>query len=287
MGTVPAPAPDDFLPASELLFLEATEDTVTDGSQADEFLRIGRAKAFSRFFERLQNVPESEDVVKHLDVRDWPRAPMPEQIVTASPDDVPPTRLRRVRYSDGRVVYECWTPIQAHIESDDPVEIYRIAAHGIPVHVWRLTYHVWDGYCRCPKAKLHMVDGVGLTHEACGRPRESRVEGDLSDHILSQHRAPDDDYLNGYYATIHGRDVAHVNGHILRARDGRPITGGTEIRGGRAEYREKTKRYVSFDNGFFDHTDRIRGEQQAKRDKQFELNQEKADKALPRKIGEL
>lgn len=255
----------------------------------------------ARFFDCT-----AEDVPHKIDVRSWPQAHgLKARFVENTEGFTPPAhRLKMLKFSDGRVVYECWTPVPR------PIESFAELTGQLPIGEWMLTYHVYDAHwCDCPQAKLTVTtwdDGsVHAIHKDCGRERPSRVEGNIDDHVSSLQLAPEDDSTyNGYYGTIRGNDVAHHDptatgmrafqgGDALRA--GQPnadgsfseIRGGTEIRGGRREWREKTKDYVQMDNGYWKDVDRYAGEVKAQRDRKMALNEEIVHKRLPRKIGEV
>lgn len=121
---------------------------------------------------------------------------------------------------------------------------------------------------------------------------------------IGQFHRHEDAIYNGYYPTIKGKDVAHHDtdatgmaafqgGSVIKGNpsaDGQhdgTIRGGTEIRGGRREWREKTKHYYEFGPGYWTDIAKIRARQQAERDQKHRVAYEKADALLPRKIGEL
>jgi hypothetical protein len=214
------------------------------------------------------------DLARAFDFRGWP-------IVAGSrpfefPDglyDVPESRIRVIGERDGKLVHACYERVPLPIVGN-AAEIAKRAMEPLPFK-WRITYrfHSWE-HCDCPNARLRMVSGPGyadLYHEDCGRWRKTKVDGPLDEHITSLMLAPPDEMYDGYYPTIPGNDVAHINeaapgmdehrgGKVLygnteldnqdRVIDGRhEIRGGTEIRGGRAEWRRKSKGMIEWDAG--------------------------------------
>jgi hypothetical protein len=71
----------------------------------------------------------------------------------------------------------------------------------------------------------------------------SRIHNDdFMEVVQSAQIQAKDDIYNQYYPTIPGNDPIEI--------DGKTITGGTRITGGRREYREKTKGFAHWDVGF-------------------------------------
>ena len=187
--------------------------------------------------------------------------------------DVPESRIRVIGERDGKLVHACYERVPLPIVGN-AAEIAKRAMEPLPFK-WRITYrfHSWE-HCDCPNARLRMVSGPGyadLYHEDCGRWRKTKVDGPLDEHVESLMLAPPDEMYDGYYPTIPGNDIAHFNegapgmeehrgGKALygsteldnqdRVIDGRhEIRGGTEIRGGRAEWRRKSKGMIEWDAG--------------------------------------
>jgi hypothetical protein len=215
------------------------------------------------------------DLTRSFDFRGWPLVPgekpfeFPDGFFT-----VPESRIRVVGEREGKLVHACYERVPLPIVGN-AAEIAKRAMEPLPFK-WRVTYryHSWE-HCVCPNAKLRMVSGPGyigdLYHDDCGRWRKTKVDGPLDEHIESLMLAPPDEMYDGYYPTIPGDDIAHINegapgmdehrgGKALfgsteldnqgRIIDGRhEIRGGTEIRGGRAEYRAKTKGMIQWDAG--------------------------------------
>lgn len=251
--------------------------------------------------ERVTREDETEEFHQKLDVAGWPQVGYIKSKFIPNDGSViaPSSRLERVTRSNGEVFYVLWTPVAASLDEDDAAALARAVRDGFPLAGWRLTYHTWDGHwCTCSKATYNNIPGVGLFHDACGRVREARNNGgeDLPQIGMS------DDEFNGFYPTIKGNDPAHWDptkkgmdawrgGGVMYGQPDKdgvryPIT-GKEIRHGRAEYREATASYYQYDDGYFRDVDKIRARNKAERDAQFELAKERADKALPRKLGEV
>lgn len=196
-------------------------------------------------------------------------------------DEIPPIG-RTVQVAPW--IEERWTAVPKELTD---TELWTVAATGIvPIAGWRVTQHV------TLKATWMDMDV------------EARAEVLMS---INAH-VEDDAIYNGYYPTIKGDDVAHheigqsgmrafQGGDVIKGNakfnaagdmihDG-TIRGGTEIRGGRAEWRRKTKNYAMFDKGYFKHVERIRAQKQAEREARQQTEIEKVDALLPRRIGEL
>jgi hypothetical protein len=242
----------------------------------------------------------TEDVLSKLNVTTWPQIVYWKSrfVVKAEGVEPPPFRVQRILRKNGEIVYALWTPVPAPINSEDVAELIRVAQQGLPISGWRITYHAWDGHwCTCTKATCE-VTSVGLFHPECQRLRKPKGDGTDVPNI----QAVSDEEYCGFYPTIRGNDPAHWDptkkgmdawrggSALLGQPDANgqrhPVT-GREIRRGRREYREATKNYYDFDDGYFRDVDRIKAERQARRTAEFELAQERADKALPRKIGEV
>lgn len=201
----------------------------------------------------------------------------PEHYVNHGPDvAVPAGRVRQV----APWIVEEWEAVPAAL---DDAGMYEAAMTGVvPTAGWRVRQRV--------TLKQTWVDM---------NPAE---RAEVLQSINGQ--VDEDAIYNGYYPTIKGNDVAHHDptqqgmrafqgGAVIKGNpsadgihDG-TIRGGTEIRGGRREYRERTKNYVTYGPGYWEHVERIRAELQAKRDKFHRIAMEKADASLPRQLGEL
>jgi hypothetical protein len=222
------------------------------------------------------SMPDEEgyDLTRTFDFRGWPLAPgtFPHEFLDGW-YDVPASRIRVVGEHEGKLLHACYERVPLPI-AGTTAEIAKRAMEPLPFK-WRITYriHSWE-HCDCANAKLTMISGPGyadLYHEDCGRWRKTKVDGPLDEHVESLNLAPPDEMYDGYYPTLPGSDVAHINqgapgmdehrgGRTLygqpeldnqnRVIDGRhEIRGGTEIRGGRAEWKRKTKGMILWDTG--------------------------------------
>lgn len=172
---------------------------------------------------------------------------------------------------------ERWTAVPQSLDGATEMEILAAAAGGVPIAGYKVTTHARAAHCDCAQRSFERTQ-VGYVHPACGRPMQSRVEGEIREHVLGLSLQANDQF-DGYYATIKGTD----------AYDDRVTTGGTRITGGRAEYKRvlKQRGYEAWDAGWQRDTERIAAEKQGRRDAAFALVQERADKSLPRKLGEV
>jgi len=231
------------------------------------------------------------DLTRSFDFRDWPDFPGIQPI--EFPDglyDVPASRIRVVGERDGKLIHACYERVTLPLTGETTAEIARRAMEPLPFK-WRVTYriHSWE-HCDCANARLQLVSGPGyseLYHDDCGRWRKTKVDGPLDEHVESLVLAPPDEIYDGYYPTIPGNDVAHINegapgmdehrgGKALygqteldnqnRIIDGcHEIRGGTEIRGGRSEWRRKTKGMILWDRGTQADFDKIKARQAEER----------------------
>ena len=125
--------------------------------------------------------------------------------------DVPKGRVRHV----SAYIEERWSPVYASTTSTDMFEIIKASQTQIG---WTVTQQQTQASKARPSA-------------------EQFIEIAQSCHIQAS-----DEYLNGYYETIPGNDPLVI--------DGKTVTGGTRITGGRREYREKTQGMIHWDAGF-------------------------------------
>lgn len=197
----------------------------------------------------------------------------PERFVPAGSSGVPLGGVHVL----SPLVEEHWSPVIAPIDSDDIRVIVAAAAGGLRIAGYRVTQHARSQFCDCADARF-TAGKHGLEHVLCNRPMRSRATAEIREHVLALQMQTQDIY-DGYYPTIAGTDRF----------DDKVATGGTRIRGGRAEYTRvlRRKNYEHWDAGWQRDTDRIRSEQQAKRDANYAIVTERADKALPRKLGEV
>lgn len=277
----------------------------TEGDRLIEIVRDPATKLATQRDEAIQREDVTEEFSQKIDVSGWPKVGYIKQnkfVANTGFVEAPKSRLQRIRRANGEIVYVLWTPVPASIDSDDPIQIALASRDGFPVAGWDLTYHAWDGHwCTCSTAHYNLIPGVGLFHEACGRVRESRNDGtELPNLGMS------DDEFNGFYPTIKGTDPAHWDptkkgmdawrgGNIMYGQPSqkpedfgtRYAVTGREIRGGRTEYREATKDYYEYDAGYQRDVDKIRERNKAHREATFAIQEEIAEKQLPRKLGEV
>ena len=132
------------------------------------------------------------------------------RFVPAAEADVPKSRERQV----SAFLTEHWSPVYAKTDSTDMVEILRASQTLLG---WTVTPRV----AASAKAKMTAEQFAEVLQSA-------------------QIQASDEIY-NGFYETISGPDSILV--------DGKMLTGGTRITGGRREYAEKTKNFVHWGPG--------------------------------------
>lgn len=244
---------------------------------------------------------EGYDLTKAIDFRDWPI--IDQEGSMDFPDgmfDVPAARIRVIGEKDGVLVHACYEKVLQPIQGRNYTEIMALAQqpHPFKWHVTHRTHSYQD--CSCPSARLTMLPGChDLFHKECGRFRKSKVDGPLDEHIESLTLAPPDEMYNGFYPTLPGNDVAHINpgapgmdehreGKALMGSvrldnqnnvigDAQPIRGGKEIRGGRAEHRRSTKGLIAWDSGTQAHLDRLKSQEENARKAK---NRERVEKIL-------
>ena len=163
---------------------------------------------------------------------------VPRFVAVGDVHDVPANRVREI----GPYIEEVWSPVYRRTESIDHVEILLASREQVG---WTVTQR---------------------ESQASRSARRSRINAEEFEQVLltAQIQASDDIY-NGYFETIPGNDPCVIDGEILRGQptyernaDGSRgkmihdgiVRGGTMIRGGRREYREKTKGMVHWDAGF-------------------------------------
>ena len=312
VSPIATPDPDDagdgtlYADPAQLDDLEILEQAVEQSDRPNAAQVVDGVR--SRLVDLLRSKMVEADDAPKIDARDWPEARgFHAQIVeNVEGLDVPKHRLRQLRFSDGRIVYEVWTPIPR------PLALHEIglAANGqIPIGSWRLTYHVYSPeWCTCPRAML-TPHQHGLFHVDCGRLKKSKVEGAFDEHVRNLHmQTRDDEIYNGYYPTIPGNDIAHFNPHergMAQHQGGEPILkynpeilpngkiadpylrGGTEIRGGRAEHKRLTKDATELGPGSTKEWEKRQAEKKAKQKASDRLKVEKIIQRGPRQIGEL
>jgi hypothetical protein len=145
---------------------------------------------------------------------DIERALAPSRFVAiADAVDVPKSRTRQV----SAFIEEHWSPVYASTTSTDMFEILKASKTQVG---WRVTQQ------QTASSRARMTDAQFIE-------QAQTLQFQTSDEIY-----------NGYFETIRGNDPIEIDGKIL--------TGGTRITGGRAEYRAKTKDYVHWDKGFIE-----------------------------------
>lgn len=232
----------------------------------------------------------------------------------SAPGEVPPPgRLRVI----GDSIIEHWEPIPAPIQRGQP---FGSGVRTLCYRIRQRKLEIADRFCQC-LGTLRVRDGV---HDGCGLPvagralrgyaaeSQDRFPRSFAEHVANLHIAAMSDFdYDGYYPTIPGNDIAHHNpakagsadkmeqwrdGSVLRSRaddprnpqyagPSQPIRGGTEIRHGRREWREKTKDMRLVDSGYFADVQREARQQREKRLQEHKLRQEQLAKMMPRTTG--
>lgn len=180
------------------------------------------------------------------------RALAPTRFVASTEANPPPNRVRVL----SAFVEEVWQPRYQVTTSTDPFEIVRASETLIG---WKVTQRVRNAYCDCTKARFSRTADGAYVHKDCGRARKHLTHEQFVEVIQHQQVQASDEFYNGYYETIPGTDPLMIDGEIVKGtpvydKDGKclhdgTITGGTLIRGGRADYNAKTKGMVHWDLG--------------------------------------
>lgn len=195
----------------------------------------------------------------------------PARFIPAAEAQPPKDRVRQV----SPYVQERWMPVYAKPQNDSIAEAVRCAQTIIG---WTVTQHEYTAHCDCEHATF-VVDRGKLIHKDCGRTAKRMGEHaeDFAEHIQTLQLAPQDQYLNGFYPTIPGKDS------IMTPRG--EAKGGTRITGGRAEYARKTAGMVHWDHGT--PAARVQAEkaEAAKREANLRKVAEQNLKAMPHKIS--
>jgi hypothetical protein len=182
------------------------------------------------------------------------RALAAPRFVRADEADAPANRVRQV----SAFVAERWAPVYAKTESMDLVEILRASETLIG---WQVTQHVHSAHCDCTHARFEIESDGRMVHHACGRARKPISAEAFNEIVKSMQVQSTDDFYNGVYETIPGNDPIVLEGELLCGQptydsEGRMthdgIIRGTMIKGGRREYRERTKGFVHWDKGFLE-----------------------------------
>ena len=216
-------------------------------------------------------------------------APMAFKTVAELPE-VPRSRMRLV----SRYVEEHYAPVYDTPRWSGMAEAIRA---NTTVVGWNVTQRVRSPHCDCLQATLEMEQGK-LIHRACGRARAHKSDEEFVEHIQRLQFTPSDDIYDMYYPTIPGNDpVIMEDGKVLKGeavyKDGKcvhdgTIRGGTQIRHGRREWKEKTKNMVLWDKGVIKEREKAYAASQQKWLDDVRPMVVKANKQLlPNKIGEL
>lgn len=219
------------------------------------------------------------------------QASLPAPRFVAKGEATPPPGMAR-RLSP--YVEERWEAVLETCPSSNVQEIASFASRGLRTIGYRVSQHVVTQHCDCRNITGVNIQGV---HVACGRA----VAGEVDRQEILQSigvQANDDATYNGFYPTILGNDVVHANygakgmaehqgGKVLRGEHGNVIRGGSEIRGGRAEYKRRTKGYVLWDAGTRKDMARIDAEKKAKKKADTRAFIEREVKKMSPRIGEL
>jgi hypothetical protein len=232
---------------------------------------------------------------------------------------------------DGVDLYR-YIPVYAPVEGDSVLDVIRnLQARTVGEQIgWRKEHVSVGPTCACHgRRKIGVYENVSYHADGCGRPlgQPDETPEERQARWASIQQSPDDEYLNGYYPTIPGNDVAHIDlrydapggikndaGEFVGNKSSKfnpfkggdtiysmhpdpetgkyePIRGGKEIRGGRSEYREETKKHglVEYAPGTTAHLEKLATERKAKKNETMRAGIEKYVKNhLPLgKIGEL
>ncbi len=197
----------------------------------------------------------------------------PVRFVAAVGATPPASRVRLV----SRYIEEHWAPVYEKTTSKNYAEIIRASQTLVG---WTVTQRPRSPLCDCLQATLEMDHDGTLVHRQCGRARNRVADEDFREHVLSLQIAPSDAFYDGFYPTIPGSDS------VMTASG--PAKGGTRIRHGRREWREKTKGWVVWDKGVVKEREKAYAAEQQKwitgvRERVVKANRQ----MLPRNIGQL
>ena len=147
-----------------------------------------------------------------------------------------------------------WRPVYGTTNSENLAEIARV---GQTIVGWKITLKERSEYCECHNARFELTE-KGSVHAKCGRGRAALTDEQFVEHVQSLSFGVTDDFYNTFYMTIKGNDSIDTPAG--------PAKGGTRITGGRAEYNQKTKGMVHWDDGFM--RERGLAEAREKKDRQ-------------------
>jgi hypothetical protein len=197
----------------------------------------------------------------------------PERFVSV--DDVGGRVARTVVLN--RFVEEHWEPVYAPVQGETFEEVMAGALSRTPAG-WRVTQHARSATCDCSKPRLELHRGE-LRHVACGRPSAVKADvNNIAEHVASLGIQARDDFYNGVYPTLGGKNANDRQANII---------------GGRTEYKARTKGMIEWGStrNDIEETSRalrkIDAERQAKKKNAVNLIAEKWSKSAPRKLGEL
>ena len=214
---------------------------------------------------------------------------LPQEAVSTPgviPLDSPDVPERGYRIVNNQL--EKWVPVYGKALGRTALEVVQGLGGGLtpPQVGWRIEAKELHDSCQCHSGKFSMVEGSLVHLDGCGR-RVTKRDGESAEEwrtrILSIQKHPDDDYLNGMYPTLGGRNDKDPKSWITR---------------GRSEYRERTKGMIlwgsskkdsaSWNGNTLAALDRVRDDKKKKEGERLQLAAEKwSKKSAPRKLGEL
>jgi hypothetical protein len=203
------------------------------------------------------------------DAAEYAARAVPARIEPA--DAVPPKGLLR---QVSQYMEERWDPIYAPPASFKIEDMIRAANTRVG---WRVTQQVRAQYCSCDKAKFTLVDGK-LTHERCGREAipKAATDEEVVEAVQSLAITAADDSYNVFMPTVPGNDAIMTPYGLAK--------GGTQIRNGRREYREKTAGYAHWDSGTMKERERAQHQAKVAMQQKLEQHVETVIKAAPGKF---
>jgi hypothetical protein len=224
--------------------------------------------------ERAGLPVSSPHVARDIDFKPVDAAALaPVRFVSVYEAKPPASRVRQV----SRYIEEHWSPVYATTDSKNFQQILKASQTLVG---WRIEQKARSPHCDCGQATLEQGPDGKLVHKACGRAKAPVSDDDIVEHIQSLSFAPADDFYNTFYPTIPGNDA------IMTEKG--PAKGGTQMTGGRREYREKTKGWVQWDAGVVRERDKAyAAEQKAWIDGVRPRVEKDSKQLLPRKLGEL
>lgn len=156
---------------------------------------------------------------------------------------VPKDRVRQV----SAFIEEVWAPVYGTTTSLAIADILRASQTLIG---WQVTQRVRAAHCDCTTARFERHADGEYRCGACGRGHAKLSAEDFQQVLQSMQFAPNDEMYNVYLDTVPGNDPVILDGKVLTASDGTVIRGGTQIRHGKREYRQKTAGFAHWDKGF-------------------------------------